>query len=374
MDDFDRELRRSLTTIRDEASELDGRPVWEARAEVLERIRHRRARRFVASGAVAAAAIAVTLYVVARPASIDRADELPVTGSPPVSEGALDYLTPSGVTPVGEEPRDVSVGGRGRIWSANGDATVSQLDETGAELARFDTSSVPGDIAIAGGPVWVALPQEGAVVEVDPVTGPMTPIQVFDGAVDGMELTVGQGILWVVSRGDKLAIVDVADRTVSQVDLAEFPLDVAIHGSSAWVLSVDGSVTPVDQASRTALDPVFSVTPSTSGDLTFADEALWYFTGRDGDLMRLDPDAVEDASTTSYEGVVVDLAIDPQVAWVVLRKDDGSSWLQRIDRATGEPQGAARPIEGTAVEAAIAHGSLWVTLDDRDEVARFPKA
>lgn len=370
MDDFERDLQRSLSAIRDEAADGYRRSTWEARAEALERIRRRRARRYVAAGAVAAAAVAVTLYVAARPTELDRTRELPLTGTPTVNEN-LDYLGPTSVTPVGDEPRDLSVGGRGRIWTANADGTISRIEQGVVDATSFDTPSAAGDIAIARGPVWVALPEEGAVVEVDPEIGPGEPIPVFDGPVARMELTVGEGILWVVGRGEGLVAMDVGSGTQTIVDLVEAPIDVAIHGPSAWVLTSEGSVLPVDPETLT-VGPGFPVPPSDGGDLTYAGDSLWYFTGESDELVRLDPET-GDVSPTTFDGDVIDLAIDPKVAWVLLRRDD-ASWLQRVDRVSGEAIDEALPIEGFASEVAIAHGSLWVTITDRDLVARFPKS
>ena len=368
MDDFERELQRSLTTIRDDASDEYRRTTWEARAEALERIRRRRARRYVVTGAVAAAAVAVTLYVAARPTELDRTGELPLTGTPSVP---ADLMTPTSVTGVGDQPRDLSVGGRGRIWTANADNTISRIDEGVVDATSFETTTTPGDIAIARGPVWVALPDQGAVVEVDPEGGPGEPIQIFDGPVDRMELTVGEGILWVVARGEGLIAVDVASGSRTIVDLVEAPIDVAIHGSSVWVLTTEGSILPVDPTTLQA-GSGFSVAAAGTGDLTYAGDALWYFSGDNGDLTRVDP-STGATSTTSFDGDVIDLAIDPKVAWVLVRRDD-SSWLQRVDRVTGEAIAEPQPIEGFASEVAIAHDSLWVTLTDRDVVARFPKS
>ena len=368
MDDFERDLQRSLATIRDEASDGYARTTWEARTEALERIHRRRARRYVVTGVVAAAAVAVTLYVAARPTELDRTGELPLTGTPSLG---VEHMSPTTLTPVGDEPRDLSVGGRGRIWTANADGTISRIDEGVVDATSFDTPSPAGDIAIARGPVWVALPEDGSVVEVDPELGPGEPIQIFGGAVERMELTVGDDILWVVGRGEGLVALDVSTGEQTMVDLAEAPIDVAIHGTSAWVLTAEGSVLPLDPVSLTT-GSGFPVPPSDGGDLTYAGESLWYFTGDGDELVRLDP-GTGDASPTSFNGDVVDLAIDPKVAWVLLRRE-GSSWLQRVDRVSGEAIGEARPLEGLASEVAIAHGSLWVTITDRDLVARFPKS
>lgn len=364
MDDLERELRQSLSTVRDDATDTYRRTTWEARRETLERIYRRRGLRFVAAGALAATAAAAVLFVATRPDDLDRSEDLPITGAP--------VLEPLGVTEVGDAPRDLSVGGLGNVWSANSDRTVSLIEPSGAEVDRFDVPGVPGDIAIAKGPVWVALPEAGGVVEVRPSSGPEEPISVFDGPVDAMELTVGDGVLWVVARGEELAFVDAATRSSTTVELGDAPIDVAIHAGEVWVLSAGGRIIPIDQETLQPLDPIQEVVPAATGDLTYAGDSLWYFTGEDGDLTRL---SLSGGSPTraSFDGDVVDLAIDPKVAWVLLRRG-GTSFLQPLDRETGRAAGSAQAIAGEAAEAAIAHGFLWVTLTDRDEVARFSKS
>jgi streptogramin lyase len=372
MDDLERDLQRSLTTIRDEAADSYPRTTWELRADALDRIRRRRARRYVVTGAVAAAAVAVTLYVAARPADLDKTEELPLTGTPSVTVGELDYLQPTGVTEVGAGPRDLSIGGVGRIWTANSDETISRINVGVVDATSFVATSTPGDIAIARGPVWVALPEEGSVVEVDPEAGPLDPLTIFESPVDRMELTVGDGILWVVARGEELVAVEPAVGTTTSVELPSPPVDVAIHEDKTWVATADGSIVPIDLTSLSGSPALASVPASAAADLTYANGALWYSSGEDGNLLRIDPTS-GDVTTETFDGVVVDLAIDPQVAWVLLRKDDSTSWLQRVDRDTGTAMTDPRPIVGAATEVAIAHGSLWVTLTDRAEVARFPK-
>jgi streptogramin lyase len=73
---------------------------------------------------------------------------------------------------VGEGPRFLAVG-EDAVWVMNqGDGSVTRVDKTGAVVATIPVSDVPiqgGDIAVGGGAVWVRTEQD-LVVRIDPAT------------------------------------------------------------------------------------------------------------------------------------------------------------------------------------------------------------
>ena len=77
---------------------------------------------------------------------------------------------------VGDRPRFLAIG-EGAIWVMNqGAGSVSRVDTTGTVVATIPVSDVSiqgGDIAVGGGSVWVRIEQD-LVVRIDPATNTVT--------------------------------------------------------------------------------------------------------------------------------------------------------------------------------------------------------
>ena len=77
---------------------------------------------------------------------------------------------------VGKRPRFLAVGDDA-VWVMNqGDGSVTRVDRAGAVVATIQVSDVPiqgGDIAVGGGAVWVRTEQD-LVVRIDPTTNAVT--------------------------------------------------------------------------------------------------------------------------------------------------------------------------------------------------------
>jgi virginiamycin B lyase len=77
---------------------------------------------------------------------------------------------------VGDAPRFLAIG-EDAVWVMNqGDGSVSRVDPAGSVVATIKVSDVPiqgGDIAVGGGAVWVRTEQD-LVVRVDPATNAVT--------------------------------------------------------------------------------------------------------------------------------------------------------------------------------------------------------
>lgn len=369
MNDFERRLKESLTEVRDA-----GRIGVESRRAVAKEELFRRMNRRrlwnLGGGAVLAGAAVVGAF-----ALFSSMGSGPVTDGPGID--AVEIPAPArAVVQVGDRPGHVSFGGRDYVWSSNaGSNSVSRIDPNSNEVvATVDVGSSPGDIAIGSGPVWVALPSVGQVVEVSPSAGTIVgdPIQIADAAIDHMELSVGAGALWVVARDEGLWRVDLATETRLPIEGVLFPTDVAVKGDTVLVLSSDGLIYRLSSASGASVGEPLEVESSEDGEITLAGGALWYFALGGDTISQLDPASGEVVNEIDPPGDVVDFVIDPGVAWV-LSADAGTHYLTPVDRTGATLSGEPIEVQGGPVEAVIGRGSLWLSLSEEDVVLRFSK-
>jgi streptogramin lyase len=367
LNDLERRLKHSLKEVRDaHHASIDPNERFEARRAMLRRLHRRRAINSVGAVALGTAAVVVIAVLATRTQPVGGPD--PSKTLPPASQ-------PLEAVSVGRAPSDIAVGGIGNVWTANQENdSVTRVDpRTDRADISIPLSSSPGDIAIASGPVWVALPDEGAVTKVDFLTGqPSETITVSTPGIE-MELTVGPDVLWIVAKGDALYRLDAGSATPQRLELTARPVDVAVHGTTGYLLDADGTVTLFDQTTGDAVGNSFTVAPGEAGDLIYAAGALWHFTGADGNLIKMDPSSGAELARYEADGTVIDLAIDPKVAWVLVRAGDGTHRVVRIAREDAAPSGDEITMPGQAVEAGISGGRLWVTDRTGNQVLAFDK-
>lgn len=374
MNELERRLKESLLEVRDA-----GRLGAEARqAAVKQRMFNRMRRRRIvgrAGGAVVAGAAAIGAFIFFTTYSGTETTPRPDIGAVKIPGPAR------AVVEVGDGPAALSVGGLRYVWSANAAGnSVSRIDPaTNQEILQADVGSRPSDIGIGKGPVWVALPEEGAVVEVDPESGGIPDrIEVADGAVEDIDLAVGAGALWAVVKDQYVARVDPDTGAVERFTAAPSPTDIAVKGDVVRILDAEGVIYQLDSETGAEVAPQLEVEPHEAGDLTFAAGSLWHFAEGGDVVTRLDPDTGEVLGRVDPAGTVVDFVIDPEVAWILTASDEPgdaetSFLLTAVDRDTTEAVGDAIPVEGEPTAMVIAGKSLWLSLTAEDIVLRFSK-
>lgn len=373
MNDFERRLKESLSEVRDAGSFGSDARRDAAKQRLFARMRRRRMYGF-AGGAVLAGAAAVGAFVFFTASTTPRPDPAPTIGPVKIPGPAR------AVVDVGDGPTVLSVGGLRYVWSVNSEGnSVSRIDPaTNQELVEVDLGSRPSDIGIGRGPVWVALPDEGAIVEVDPA-GTVTDrgVVVSDGPVADIDLAVGAGALWAVVEDGYVARIDPETLAVERFEVASRPTDVAVKGDLVRVLDAGGSIYQLDATTGAEVAPPLQVEPHDAGDLTFAAGSLWHFAYGGDEVVRLDPDTGDLLGRVDLEGAVVDFVIDPEVAWILTAANDPSGdttyMLTAVDRATTEAVGDPIPVEGEPAAMVIAGRSLWLSLTGEDVVLRFSK-
>ena len=369
MRDLELRLKESLTEVRDA-----GRVGVELRRAVakeeLFRRMHRRRIWKLATGAVLAGAAALGAIVLVGSLSTE-----PVTGGTDLDPAVIPAPARA-VVQVGDQPDHVSVGRLDYVWTSNaGSNDVSRIDSSSNEVvATVDVGSSPGDIAIGSGPVWVALPSQGEVVQIGPdeeaVVG--DPIPISEEPLEHMDLSVGAGALWVVARDVGLWRVDLDDNIPIPIEGVSSPSEVAVKGETLFVLSSDGLIYRLDSATGTPIGEPLEVEATDDGEITLSGGSLWYFDVGGEAVLQLDPSSGEVINELDPPGRMVEFVIDRDVAWT-LSSDQDTHYLTPIDRSDLTVSEEPIEVAGGPVEAVIAGESLWMTLSEEDVVLRFSK-
>lgn len=180
------------------------------------------------------------------------------------------------------------------LWVADrSDARVVHIDAlTGLELPELritsDTSDLRGvtDVLLADASAWVARPDPGEVVRLDPATGRvMRSLPIIGAEI----LTLDGDTLWVLSRDGRLSSIDIASSERSDIRL-ELPADdyfsLAAGGGSVWTAGRRaGTVYRIAADGR--LDRSFE-TGAGAQAVSFADGTLWVGNQHAGTVTGID--------------------------------------------------------------------------------------
>ena len=231
--------------------------------------------------------------------------------------------------------------------NANLLALISSGD--GAVRATVPLRAPPADVAAGSGSVWVAEPDAGLVVRVDPARRTVTAT-IPVGTKPSRVVAAG-GQVWVLDRDDRtLSRIDPQTDTVAQtIALASQPSDVLLSAGTLWVASRgDGTVLRIDPRTgrtqgvvRTGGDPV---------GLAAAYGAVWAATDGSGTLARIDARTGTVTNTIRVGDAPAAVAAGASGVWVL---DPLDATISRVDprrdavTATialgGQPAAAAQP-------------------------------
>lgn len=193
---------------------------------------------------------------------------------------------------------------------------------------RIDVGGAPWGIVVDGDVVWVSDASRATVLELDVMTGRLLR-EVGTGASDPRDagLAVDDGRLWVANLGGSVGVLDVASGTLLErvgITPGE-PAAVALSGGAAW---------SPRHGPRGGLSVI-------TGE------------GRHAEAIEL--------PTSAFA-----LAVTADTVWVsgldrdVFAVDTASRTVRHEVELPGAPRGVAS-----------AEGDIWVTLRDRQEVARI---
>lgn len=325
--DFDRLMGDSLKAIRDDQLNEIEAEIPAARRQIASKVRTRRFTFVIGGVAVAAAVVAVALFIAQSVPDIDRADPIPPSGPP---------------------------------------AIVARIDVPGA-----------GAMAPGLGSLWVA--HSDGLAGIDPATSEITT----ESPVDGVE--------HMALNSEAMYTVNTFDRTIGRLPFGtdEAATTTRVEGNPTLVAASDESVWfavdagPGNDTEILRTDPELgreeSIRPLTAGpptsenrvvaDMTYAEGALWLSATQSGtdsvigyEVRRYVDDTDTTWELTESEGSVADIAVGEGAVWILRQSTEGSgNTISRIDLATNEITERAVEFEDTLESVAVGEGYLWAT-------------
>jgi len=254
-------------------------------------------------------------------------------------------------------PGDVAVGG-GAVWVANpNEGAITRIEPTTRTIRQtIRVRTGPAAIAVGARAVWVANGLDGTVSKVSPDTNRVVQTTRVGNGPTGV--AVGEGSVWVVNRDDHtLSRIDpAAGRVRTTVAAGADPVDVAAGAGAIWVTSrSDGELLKLNPATGRIVDAV-SVGRGPAAAVV-AGGSVWVANALDGTVSRVDPVGAVVRGTVPVGQGPTALAAGLGGVWVG-HEGDGSVW--RIDPATGavaRPLPLGRPVAGLGAGA----GALFVS-------------
>jgi hypothetical protein len=194
------------------------------------------------------------------------------------------------------------------------------IADLGDQLVGHVPDIRPCDLTATDASVWVSLPDDHALAEIDPATNQIVRVVPLD--ILPCMLTYSAGSLWAASGNDltsELVRIDPASGEVLAV--IDLPLATSIWSMAdaadggVWALDrVNGTIIPIDPATNQAGDPVelgYGVT-----DMALADGVAWVSADIADELIRVDV-ATGEIERVPAEHVNGGVAIDKRGVWAL---------------------------------------------------------
>jgi streptogramin lyase len=283
---------------------------------------------------------------------------------------------------AGAVPAIVLTRGNGKalpepILPLSSDSTLRLDLATGSLDRAIALDATPGAVAAGEGAVWVAAPDEQAVLRIDPATGAVVSRIDVSGATRPGVLAAGEGALWV---GEPSSLTDLwrydpANGALTRVKLPTgiSPDQLAVADGAVWV-GCDALLRVSPNSNQVELELDFAASPSyvAAGERTVwaaGAEASPLVTGNSL-VWEIDPATGETLSETKLQLVVSGLAVGEGAAWVLSRDQDSVTRIDLATKTVSEGFSVGRSPEAVSVGA----GAVWVTSSRDDTVTRFDVA
>ena len=310
--------------------------------------------------------VAVLLAACGTPARV------PTSSS--TSADAADEPTMSAgqsTTPSASAPPSIELGGAAWSTKYGFDGVWIQVDPPIDQMIKVDAATGSVAMTIDGGAgvaftddgVWVALPGQAEIQNLDPVSGEILL------SVPGMTayLATGAGSVWAVAFDGNVLRVDAESGEL----LATIPIeaseltDIAISDDGAWVTAKeDGKVFRIDPATNEVVAEIR--TGAGAHAIVIDGSGVWVTNYRDNTVSRIDPATNEVVATVEGVGSGVGITAGAGAIWVSTQ----GQGISRIDPATNEPTLVVQLPNEWNYGIAYAHGELWISSVDNGLVYR----
>ena len=292
-------------------------------------------------------------------------------------------------------PTTVALRGGGPGDRIAGDA-VGIIDLESRELdGSVPLPSRPGAVATGDGNVWVALPDQGRVVEIDPET--RSVVDTIPVGADPEGVAVSDDSIWVVNAGSSNVSrisPSAGNEVVDTIDVPGGAAAIAVGPDGIWVANSFGdTVTLIDPVNPRHLKTIpiegdqpvalavgqdgLWVANAGSGAVSLVSgltapvlraeagngpqaiaaglDAVWVANSMDGTVDRIDPSTRSTEETFQVGEGPSSLVITRDGVWVS-NASEGS--VEEIDPETGP--GESIPLGSETAGIATANGTLWV--------------
>jgi virginiamycin B lyase len=128
--------------------------------------------------------------------------------------------------------------GLGGIWiTYSSEDRVVRVDaETGAVVSEIDVGSGPRFLAVGEGGVWVMNQLDGSVSHVDPTSNEVVATIPVDAAIEGGDLTVGAGFVWLRGSSEVVAQIEPStDRVVARIGSPQASGSAHASDGQLWI-------------------------------------------------------------------------------------------------------------------------------------------
>ena len=194
----------------------------------------------------------------------------------------IDPKTGSLDTPLIELPIDAiqeegSIGvGESGVWLISSAHQLLRLDPVTNQVdGQWPLPATAAAVRVGLGAVWVTVPATDTLLRIDPAD-PTTAKSIKVGGGPRF-LAVGSDAVWVMDQADgSVSRVSAAGDVVATVPVSKVPIqggDIAVGGGRVWVRIEQDLVVTVDPATNAVVDRYGP--PSGSGSVAVDDDAAW---------------------------------------------------------------------------------------------------
>ncbi|HEV2757108.1 MAG TPA: hypothetical protein VG318_15180 [Actinomycetota bacterium] len=196
---------------------------------------------------------------------------------------------PDVVIPVAEEGDALDLAIDRYLWVAVVGKELVQVDPTTSKVVRRITDVTPVNVAARAGRVFV-LEDDGAVVELDPITGERTGFERTFDVSDRGDVHFYGGKLWVADGDGSVVYAADASDTSAAIDVYEFPgsYQEMVHlPTEVLVLSDSGSGGILSAVTAAGVRTFDGVELGMTRDLVLGAGSLWVSNDEAGTVTRL---------------------------------------------------------------------------------------
>ena len=269
--------------------------------------------------------------------------------------------------PIGGTPRGVTVGAR-YVWAANaGEGTVSRIDPETLTTRTIGLGASATDLIEKDGIVWVVTGSDDTLVAIDARTGGIldsSPLSRGDLTASAYTIAGAPDGIWVGSGNDLFKVDPSTRRPVFKWHYSGGVNDIALSGSSLWLVSSDETVARLSAtAPRETAQTGIGVIPTA---LAIANGSVWVAASApyssQSALWRLDGVTARVSQVITFGSAGLpplseEVAAGEGSLWVATYDGD----LYRVDARDGSKQ-ARIHIGGHLSGVAVGKGRVWVTV------------